>query len=71
MTRTSQIAWKSLPSARSPMASGELLAPNRSGNFTWWAQWWGLFLDWAAPWGYEDETGFHYGELPSHRRCQS
>jgi hypothetical protein len=70
MTKTSQIAWRGFPPARSTMTRGELLSPNQPGGLTRLNLLWRAVLDWFAPLGYEDEAGFHYGDSPARQSGQ-
>ena len=48
--------------ARTPMATGQ-----RPDEMCLWQ----ALVDWLAPFGYEDEAGFHHGVPASEPRCES
>ncbi len=65
MTKGSQIAMRGLPPKRSALASGGLaLLRNRTGGLARMAAVWHAAMNLIAPLGYEDESGFHLGEMP-------
>ena len=68
MTKGSQIALRGIQPERSARAGGELLTPRHRAGLSRITAGWRALIDCIAPLGYEDETGFHYGELPKQRR---
>lgn len=39
-----------------------LMTRKRPTGLNRWVKLWRALVDWIAPLGYEDETGFHYGK---------
>ena len=66
MTTLSQtqtgVAAQSLPASH---AVGRIMPGARLGTWTRVAIAWRAVINHLAPIGYEDETGFHYGEMPA------
>jgi hypothetical protein len=55
------VSAESVPSSN----CGRLVVPDaRSGSWTRIAGAWHAAINYLVPIGYEDETGFHYGEMP-------
>ena len=68
MTKGSQIVLNGIPPERSARAGGKLLVPRDRAGLSRVTAVWRALIDLIAPLGYEDETGFHYGESPNQRR---
>ena len=68
MTKGSQIALRGIQPERSARAGGKLLAPRDQAGLSRITTVWRALIDLIAPVGYEDESGFHYGESPKQRR---
>jgi hypothetical protein len=62
-----------VPAERAFSSNGNgLIAPAaRSGIWTRVAVTWHTAIDYLVPLGYEDETGFHYGEKPASNAAMS
>jgi len=45
-------------------ASGPIVPAARPGSWTRLAVTWHAAINYLMPIGYEDETGYHYGEMP-------
>ena len=59
MTKSSQIALAGIQPGRSALGSRE-----RTGALARLAMLWRATMNLIAPLGYEDESGFHFGEMP-------
>jgi hypothetical protein len=66
MTTQSHIEGNISGEWESPANDDLLIArPARSAGWTRIAVSWQTALDYFVPLGYEDESGFHYGEMPA------
>jgi hypothetical protein len=67
MSTVSHIAAQDIRAEEFEPSDGKLLrhSPARRGAWTRIATLWRAALGCIAPLGYEDEMGFHYGEMPA------
>lgn len=65
MTTTSHIVQSAVRPEHFAVACKNRVQPAaQTGSLPHVNSFWQTLLDWIAPLGYEDETGFHYGEMP-------
>jgi hypothetical protein len=54
-----------------PNGNGLIAPVARRGSWTRLAVTWRAAINFFVPIGYEDETGFHYGKMPSSKTARS